>query len=689
MPPAPRSRRLPAVLAGLLLLGGGAQLGTAAATPSCGAAGPLCPSAKLHVGVATPGLPGDPAAMTAFSSALGVRPDVALSFTAFRYPVNGAGLRALVAGGQLPMLTWEPFDPTRPDEDAYPLRTIAAGGLDGYLRAQAAAIGAAGGPVVLRFAHEMNATWYPWGSGVGGINGVGGNTAADYVAAYRHVHAVFAAAHATNVIWMWSPALTESKAPGDLAALYPGDDVVDWVGVSAYFDQKTDTYARTVAPTMRRLGEVAPTKPVYVAETAVLPGKDRPAMVHDLVRGIVATPRVIGLTWFDIATRQDWRLDSDPPAMAALREDLRTGWFATDAGHVAPAPLLQVAPAVTGPARVGSRLAGSTGTWRTGSATAYAGRWLRCTGPAACVPVGETGPSYAPTAQDLGAALRYEVTASGSAGVTVALSAPTPVVLMTPAAPGAPTVEARDHAVRVVFPAAPVGATHWSLTVGDVVKPLVPVGTRDYWLTGLPDGAPVTLGLSSVAVSPVETLSSPASLGTVVPMPLPFTPYVAVHGTAATLTLPAAPAGANGWLVTVDGVPRTVPPWTRDVEVGPLSAARPHTWAIAATSGSWAGGPGALTPTVSGSLTPLPTPGPPTVQAAGGTVTLALPALPHGATGWRVTVGPKSYPDVAGPKVLVAAGFKPGYAVTWTLKAVTASGSGLVTSEPVTGRATP
>jgi beta-mannanase len=45
----------------------------------------------------------------------------------------------------------------------------------------------------------MNGTWSPWAVGVNG------NTAAHYVAAWRHVHRIFTKVGATNATWVWCP----------------------------------------------------------------------------------------------------------------------------------------------------------------------------------------------------------------------------------------------------------------------------------------------------------------------------------------------------------------------------------------------------------------------------------------------------------------------------------------------------
>ena len=66
------------------------------------------------------------------------------------------------------MMTWEPSKHTEPSTDSYPLRAIASGQFDSYLKAQGSALAAVGAPVAVRFGHEMNGSSYPWGQDVNG-----------------------------------------------------------------------------------------------------------------------------------------------------------------------------------------------------------------------------------------------------------------------------------------------------------------------------------------------------------------------------------------------------------------------------------------------------------------------------------------------------------------------------------------
>jgi hypothetical protein len=62
-----------------------------------------------------------------------------------------------------------------------------------------------------------------------------GNDAPLYVSAYRHIHDLFVAAGATNVVWAWCPNVTAVHG-GNRNTLdyYPGDSYVDWTGVDGY-----------------------------------------------------------------------------------------------------------------------------------------------------------------------------------------------------------------------------------------------------------------------------------------------------------------------------------------------------------------------------------------------------------------------------------------------------------------------
>ncbi|KRE98693.1 hypothetical protein ASG88_16715 [Nocardioides sp. Soil777] len=224
----------------------------------------------------------------------------------------------ITGAGAVPELTWEPWDPAAGlDQPAYALDTITAGAHDAYLKRWATQVRAWGKPLVIRFAHEMNGTWYPW------AEGVNGNGAGDHAAAWRHVVDVFRRAKVGNVTWTWS---ANVPYPGStpLAALYPGDSYVGRVGLDGYNWGTTQawstwqSFGEVFGPGVAELRSVS-SRPVHVNETAApeAGGGDKAAWIADMWAWLDAHPEVRGVTWFSLLKEADWRIDSSDASLEA------------------------------------------------------------------------------------------------------------------------------------------------------------------------------------------------------------------------------------------------------------------------------------------------------------------------------------------------------------------------------------
>lgn len=276
-------------------------------------------------GVALPHVPWDMTELTSLSGRLGRKPDLVMWYMAWAgrpaFPATQAA--AVAATGATPVITWEPWDPAEGvDQPAYAMRRIVAGRHDRYLAAWGKQIKAYGKPVVIRFAHEMNGTWYPWAAGVNG------NRASDYVAAWKRVHSVVTKQGATNIRWSWSPNV---PYPGstDLAALYPGDGWVDRVALDGYNwggtleGTRWQSFAEVFETGLTQLVQVAPSKPLFIGETAsTTMNGDKAAWVRGMFETLASDPRVDGFTWFSFRKEQDWRIDSSPEVLEAFKTAL-------------------------------------------------------------------------------------------------------------------------------------------------------------------------------------------------------------------------------------------------------------------------------------------------------------------------------------------------------------------------------
>jgi Glycosyl hydrolase family 26 len=126
----------------------------------------------------------------------------------------------LAASGHILLEDWAPSNFTTGAK--YMWADVAAGKYDAsVIDPEALAMKAYGKPVMLSFEHEMDIQV--------GTQG----TAADYVAAYRHVEDQFNALGATNVIWVWTTT-GYSGRDSMFTSLYPGNSYVDWIGWDPY-----------------------------------------------------------------------------------------------------------------------------------------------------------------------------------------------------------------------------------------------------------------------------------------------------------------------------------------------------------------------------------------------------------------------------------------------------------------------
>jgi len=115
-----------------------------------------------------------------------------------------------------------------------PMANIINGLCDNYIRVFARDIGDRPERFLIRFAHEMNISdtpWYPPNQGL---------APADYIAMYRRVYDVYTSEQNLtgkhNGEWVWSPNYASNPYVewNSYYHYYPGDNYVDWIGLSGY-----------------------------------------------------------------------------------------------------------------------------------------------------------------------------------------------------------------------------------------------------------------------------------------------------------------------------------------------------------------------------------------------------------------------------------------------------------------------
>ena len=261
------------------------------------------------------------------------------------YPGDFEGVRQR---GAIPLVDWDSWTlgGTAAQQSVYSLANIANGNFDTYIRQWATDAKAWGHPFFLRFDDEMNGDWYPWSE----LNN--GNTAGQFVTAWRHVHDIFESVGATNATWVWCPNVgsTDSSQMMPFAEVYPGDAYVDWTGLDGYnnypqsltFSQVflgTDAGTTWLADSYRQVLALAPTKPMIIGETAsneypptgTTSGNVKANWITDMLTTQLPYnfPGIRAVVWFnwDCDPGSTYDIESSPAAQAAFASGINSGYY--------------------------------------------------------------------------------------------------------------------------------------------------------------------------------------------------------------------------------------------------------------------------------------------------------------------------------------------------------------------------
>lgn len=246
------------------------------------------------------------AAVIDLEANLGRRLDINHHFVKFFDPLAHPLAAWDVAEGRIPMLSWHGVSSS----------TLASGRADDWVAEQAAGVAALQAPVLVRYGWEMdsqrNARW--------------AGTPDEFVAAWRHLRAVFAAEGATNALWVWCPqALGFSNGRAD--AYYPGEEHVDWICANGYnfSPGKPASGYRQLEQIFRPFYDWAEPlgKPLMIGETGVQ--ERRPGEKAAWIRSANVAlqqhmPAVKALVYFDTHAEYDWQLHTTPESFAGFRE---------------------------------------------------------------------------------------------------------------------------------------------------------------------------------------------------------------------------------------------------------------------------------------------------------------------------------------------------------------------------------
>ena len=193
-------------------------------------------------------------------------------------------------------------------------RGIAAGRYDALIRQKAKQVKALGKPIFLEWRWEMDRP---------NLRAEVGSPA-DYIAAWKHIRAIFAQQHVSNAAWVWCPT-ARGFANGTAGAYYPGNSEVDWVCADSYPGLGGyRSFADVVGPFLAWAAHHP--KPVMIGEYGVPASytpQQRARWLRSAAQTVEANPQVKAMVYFDAnppghLPNRSFALDS-PAAVQAFR----------------------------------------------------------------------------------------------------------------------------------------------------------------------------------------------------------------------------------------------------------------------------------------------------------------------------------------------------------------------------------
>jgi hypothetical protein len=232
--------------------------------------------------------------------------------------------------GQIPVVNWT---------HGWTAASVNAGAADACIRAMARNAAALPFRVLLRIYWEFNGTWMRWTS-----------VGQEFIDMWRRTVRLFRVEGATNVGFVWSP----DGGHRDRANIsYPGDEWVDWNGMSLYNMNRSTVWCSPFWPGWCEYSHVlshdpvnyptmydiySPRKPFATFETGSVEdtaSRGRKGQWLRNIRDQVPTccQRLRGIVYFDMDVSRtegfNWRLDSSASALEGWRDLVRSAFFDT------------------------------------------------------------------------------------------------------------------------------------------------------------------------------------------------------------------------------------------------------------------------------------------------------------------------------------------------------------------------
>ncbi len=213
-------------------------------------------------------------------------------------------------------------------EPAFTLQAILDAEFDSELTAWCESAGDFATPLLVEYGTEVNGEWFSWNGywNGGGDGGAYGSPAQPdgperFRDAYRHIIQICRDAGAFNLTWVFHVNAGDwpAEAWNAFENYYPGDEWIDWLGVSLYGaqtlqDEDWVAFRDDMDLVYRRLEVLAPDKPIALLEFGVTdnhPQGDQAAWAQAALTDLTTFryPSLIGFAWWN-----EWWQNDDIPS---------------------------------------------------------------------------------------------------------------------------------------------------------------------------------------------------------------------------------------------------------------------------------------------------------------------------------------------------------------------------------------
>jgi hypothetical protein len=249
----------------------------------CGVSPILVPACGAWWGMYVPAAPdgsGLSAAVAAQQASLGRSLDLVVRYHDMSTTSDGTfpdAAEEQLSQHHLLLFSWAPV--VWSTGQVYSFQTIASGALDqSVIIPEAQRLRSFHATVFLSFAPEADSD---------------PGSPSQFVAAWRHVHDVFARLGVRNVVWVWT---TTGYLPhaATIAAMYPGNSYVDWIGYDPYNyfscrNSPWQSFSQTVGPFYRWLTAQHYGKPIMLTEYGTAADPADPGLEASWYRDIEPT----------------------------------------------------------------------------------------------------------------------------------------------------------------------------------------------------------------------------------------------------------------------------------------------------------------------------------------------------------------------------------------------------------------